>query len=345
MVERTPPARLRAGAVSRDYDGELRLPATVVRSVLNHLLSDLAYLAPWEWSPKVDVACGLSAGLYIRGLIAGRRAGVRSGFWRPFAFLLGLIMIYVPLQTYFDYLSQHMFWVHRLQHLFLHHLGPFFMVVAAPGPVLLQGLPRRWRERSAQLLSAALVRRPAWSAALGWCVRLLRNPYLAGLIFVGLVYYWLIPSVHFTAMLDANRYRLMNWSMAADGVLFWWLMLTPRRQQGIAGIAYGPRIAVLAATGFLQLSLGAYIVMTPTALYNVYAICGRAWAISPIVDQQVGGCLTWIPTSMMSLVGVLVVLHHLLRDSEHSEAQRSQTLRSRAARERQGAPAALAGQP
>jgi putative membrane protein len=286
----------------------------------------------------VGLVCALAGALYIRGLVVGHREGVRCGFWRPFSFLLGLVLTYGVLQTYFDYLSQHMFWVHRLQHLVLHHLGPFFMVIAAPGPMLLRGIPAHWRSRGSRLLAQGLARRPGWRAALALLLRLACNPYLAGFLFVGLVYFWLTPSIHFTAMLDIDRYRLMNWGMAVDGVLFWWLMLTSRREQGIAAIPYGPRLTVLIVTGFLQLFLGAFIVMSPRVLFNVYGICGRAWAINPIEDQQIGGCLTWIPTAMMSLIGVLIVLHHMLRDSEQIEG-----LRSERARARQRLPAAVAG--
>lgn len=301
---------------------------------MNHLLSELAYLEPWDWSPTVEGVCALTAVLYVRGLVLGRRQGLRCGFWRPFAFLLGLVAMYAVLQTYFDYLSSHMFWVHRLQHLILHHLAPFVMVLAAPGPVLLRGLPARWGRGLQRFWQ-----RPGWHRCFSALLRVLRNPYLAGVLFVGLVYFWLTPSIHFTAMLDLNRYRLMNWSMAVDGLLFWWLMLTPRLEQGIAAIPYGPRITVLIVTGFLQLFLGAFIVMDPKSLFNVYGICGRAWAISPIVDQQIGGCLTWIPPAMMSAIGVLVVLHHMLRDSARKEG-----LRSARVPDRPTLPAAMAGQ-
>ena len=151
---------------------------------------------------------------------------------------------------------------------------------------------------------------------------MLQQPLIAGALFVGLVYFWLTPSIHFTAMLDARRYRLMNWSMAVDGLLFWWLMLTPRRAQGSIAVGYGQRIAILVAAGFLQLFLGAYIALSKTVLFDVYGICGRAWAMSALTDQQLGGLCTWIPPAMMSLIGVLIVIHHLLRDAECSDRAR-----------------------
>lgn len=277
------------------------------------MLSDLRYLLPWEFSPTVLLSGVLSVACYLRGMARLRQRGEPVGFWAALSFLLGVALMYGVLQTYYDYLSQHMFFVHRLQHLVLHHLGPLLIVVALPGPVLRAGLPARWRRGAAWL-----TRGVAWQ----WGLRLLQQPIVAGTLFVGLVYFWLIPSIHFTAMLDADRYRLMNWGMAVDGLLFWWLMLTPRRAQGRIAVGYGQRIAILVVTGFLQLFLGAHIVMSKTVLFDVYGICGRAWAVSPLTDQQLGGLFTWIPPAMMSLIGVLIVIHHLLHDAEQDATDR-----------------------
>jgi putative membrane protein len=275
--------------------------------VVARIAAFVPYLAPWDFSPTVVLVCTMTCALYIRGLTVQRQRGIQCGFWRPFSFLLGVVLIYGCLQTYFDYLSQHMFWVHRLQHLVLHHLAPILMIVAAPGPILRLGLPATWRGAERRLWQRSGVRH---------VLKVLQNPLIAGFLFVGVIFFWLTPSIHFTAMLDVDRYRLMNWSMAVDGVFFWWLMLTPRSAQGSAAVPYGPRVAVLVITGFLQLFLGAFIVMHKTILFTVYGVCGRAWAIGPLVDQQLGGCLTWIPPAMMSLLGVLVVIHYALRDSE-----------------------------
>ena len=121
---------------------------------------------------------------------------------------------------------------------------------------------------------------------------------------------------HFGAMIDTRRFIAMNWSMLADGLLFWWLMLAPRQAQGSTAIGYGTRLVILALVAIPQLLLGAYITLHSTPLYDVYAVCGRAFAISPLDDQQLGGLLTWIPAAMMSLVGIITVLYHILHDPE-----------------------------
>lgn len=270
--------------------------------------SDLRYLLPWQFSPTVFLTCAVVVVLYARGLLALRRGADRVGFWRAFTFFLGIALNYAVMQTYLDFLAQHMFWIHRFQHLVLHHIGPVLIVLAAPQRVLRAGIPAGIARR---LQVGAWIRRPLQSV-----FRVIQHPLIAPTLFVGLIFFWLTPSIHFTAMLDGRRYLLMNWSMLADGLLFWWLMLAPRQAQGAAAIGYGTRLVILAIVAVPQILLGAYITLHSTPLYDVYAVCGRAWAISPIDDQQLGGLLTWIPAAMMSLVGILVVLHHILHDPQ-----------------------------
>jgi len=237
-----------------------------------------------------------------------RRRGAGPGIARPLAFFAGLILMYAALQTYFDYLSQHMFWVHRLQHLVLHHIAPFLLAIAVPSRVLASGVPPAWRAGAARLASQlrGLKRVLAW----------MQGPVLAPLLFVGLIYLWLTPHVHFMAMLNANLYRIMNWSMAIDGIFFWWLILTPRQLQGFAPMGYPVRILLLVIITLLQIFLGAHIFLHKTLLFDVYGICGRAWAISPLLDQQLGGLLTWVPPAMMDGAALLLVLRMLLYDQE-----------------------------
>lgn len=272
------------------------------------MLSLARYLLPWDFSPTVLLTCLLSAALYLRGVAALKRRGIAPGAWRSIAFFTGVVLNYVALQTYFDYLSQHMFWVHRLQHLVLHHIAPVILVGAAPAQALRYGLPRWVRDRMlAPLARQDLVRE---------LVRALQSPIVAPLMFVGLIYFWLTPSVHFAAMLDAHRYLLMNWSMAIDGISFWWLMLARRERQGRLAIGYGIRILILCVAALLQIFLGAYITLHSTVLFDVYGLCGRAWTVSPLVDQELGGLLTWIPPAMMSGLGVILVLHLAMHDSD-----------------------------
>lgn len=273
--------------------------------------SIIIWLAPWEFSPTVLVACLLFSGLYLVGMLSLRHAGSPAGFWRNGSFFTGVILIYLVLQTHFDYYAQHMFWIHRLQHLVLHHLAPFLIMLTVPQVVMETGIPqglRRplislWHDRGVQAV-----------------YRLIQQPFLATLVFVGLIYFWLMPSVHYKAMLDVTMYNAMNWSMLLDGLLFWWLILDPRPPAEGARTGFGIRLLLLWAIMVPQIILGSYIALSSSDLYTVYAICGRIWPISPITDQHIGGLITWIPSCMMSVVAALIVFSRWTRSKPRTSS-------------------------
>lgn len=248
--------------------------------------------------------------LYLRGLRQRQQRCEATGAGRVLAYLLGVAAIYGVTQTHYDYLAQYMFFAHRAQHLVLHHAAPFLIALAAPLPVLAEGLPTRIRQFPGRSLATRLLR-PAY--------QILQHPLIAPVLFVGLIYFWLVPEIHFDAMLSADLYQVMNWSMALDGLLFWWLIFDRRTpQQG--GLGYGKRIVILLAVIPPQILLGAYIVFSQEVIFDVYEVCGRAWPLNPLDDQRIGGLLTWVPATMMSVFGVVIILSFLFRDARNEDA-------------------------
>jgi putative membrane protein len=149
------------------------------------------------------------------------------------------------------------------------------------------------------------------SASLRAVIRLLQQPMLAAFLFVGLFYFWLVPAVHFRAMLDVRLYALMNWSMVLTGLLFWCLVLDPRPKPP-ARVTFGARAALAFGVMFPQILLGAAIAFWPRDLYPYYDLCGRLFpSISALNDQHIGGIVSWIPPAMMSVIAVLLVLNAL----------------------------------
>ena len=259
----------------------------------------LEFLLPWQFDPFA--LAGLVAGLGLYG--AGLVRGARPSAWAAAAYLAGVLAMYAVLHTRLDYYAQYLFTAHRGQHLVLHHLGPFLIALSNPLPV--------WRR--------ALGGRLRLPAPLRALYRFLQHPVIAPVLFVGLIFLWLTPEIHFDAMLSHELYLLMNWSMAIDGLLFWWLMLAPRGPSHLVDPGYGTRAVILIAVMFPQIVLGAWITLGPSDLYDVYAVCGRAFPLSPADDQLYGGLLTWIPAAMMSVLGAVIVIGRWMKH-EHAEA-------------------------
>lgn len=260
-------------------------------------------LLPWEVSPLTIAVCGGIALLYLIGL----RRGSSPGPWRIAGFFTGVALMYVVMQTRFDYYAQYLFFAHRGQHVVLHHLAPFLIALSAPGAVLAAALPKRLHPIPADAAAGRWVRQAARDV-----YRTLQNPWVAGVLFVGLIVFWLIPAVHFDAMLSRRLYWVMNWSMALDGLLFWWLVFA-RDPDGVTPhLALGSRLLLLLLIIPPQMLLGAGITLSQRPLFDVYDVCGRALTITPMADQQMGGLITWLPAVMMSMAGVLILLSQQL---------------------------------
>lgn len=308
-----------------------------MEGALNVVLDFLRWWVPWEPSVTVVVVFALAVWLYWRG---ARRSPMTAPWYRQLSFWLGLLIVYTGLHTQLDFYAEHEFFVHRIQHLGLHHMGPFLIALAYPGVTMRRGLPLRWRIR---WLRPAL----QWPPVRKF-LDVLLNPFVASVLFVGLIYLWLWPSVHFDAMLDWRLYRLMNFSMAADGMLFWWLILD-HRPRPPARLSPGVRVFVALAVILPQILIGAYISFTRTDLYPIYSLCGRAFAgIAPLTDQRLGGLILWIPSSMMSVIGALIAFSHWLRLDSKGRLPRNRRqreimgLRQAAVAQSEG-PEALAG--
>jgi putative membrane protein len=260
---------------------------------------------PWEFSPPEYLATALTLFWAGRGL-ARTPAAERPSLWRGLAFLAGLALIYAVLQTRFEYWAQHMFFINRIQHVAMHHVGPFLMALAGFGAVFKRGMPA-WLRQIVESREVAAV------------MRAVQQPLVAAFLFTGLFALWLIPPLHFHAMLDGRLYALMNWSMVLDGVLFWALVLD-RRPKPPARIGYGARAALSIGVMFPQIALGAIIGFATHDLYPYYTLCGRIIpGIGAINDQHIGGIIIWIPPAMMSVLGMLLVLNALRR---HEDARR-----------------------
>jgi putative membrane protein len=255
--------------------------------------------APWEFSWAVFVPTGLAGWWYARGL-ARTPGGWRPSRTRQAGFWLGLGAIYAVLQTHYEYAALHLFALNRFQHLALHHLGPFLIALAWPGPTLARGMP-------------AVLRRAIGARAVRGVLDRVQRPVLAGVLFVGLLYLWLIPVVHLRAMLDPTLYAVMNASMVIDGILFWTLAIDLRPSPP-ARLSYSVRMLLALGVQVPQIVLGGFICFAGRDLYPFYSLCGRIIGITPLLDQQIGGFMVWFPAGMMSAIAFMMLLHAMAMD-------------------------------
>jgi putative membrane protein len=259
--------------------------------------AEMPVITPWDFSWIEYLGITLPFVWYLRGLKLTEPAA-RPHWLRRTAFLAGVALIYGTLQTHFVYLSQHMFFLNRLQHLGMHHLGPFLIALAWPGETLGHGMPEAARE----LARARWIQR---------VLHVVQTPVIAGVLFAGLVWFWLQPDIHFQAMISPQLYIIMNLSMVIDGLLFWCFVLDPRPAPP-ARHSYAVRLVTCILVIFPQLLLGARLTFGVTPLYTYYDLCGRLFpSVGALSDQHLGGLVVWIPSSMMSSVAFMLMLNNI----------------------------------
>lgn len=259
----------------------------------------IGWLKPWEFSPSLLLMFVVGGSLFFRGSRVHRVTVARQAlFW------FGLAVLYMSLHTRLDYYAERMFFVHRIQHLVLHHLGPLLIMGAYPGQVMRAGLPmpaRIWLRDFRQTPAGVLLE------------AVLTNKFLVPVLFVVLVLVWLIPSVQFYSMLDWRLYRFMNWSVVASGFMYWNLILD-RRPSPPAALSPGGRIISPIVTMVPQMVVGAIITFTEYDLYPIFDLCGRAIpGMSAVADQAIGGLTMWVLAGLVEVFGLLFALATLMR--------------------------------
>ncbi len=258
----------------------------------------LVWLKPWEFSPTLIVAFLTAGILFWRG-----QQRIPVNRVRQALFWTGMIILYLAMHTRLDYYAERMFFVHRIQHVVLHHLGPLLMMAAYPGSVMRAGMPFSWRTRLHRF------RHTRMGHLLEGAVT---NPWLVCTAFVLLVLIWLIPSIQFYTMLDWRLYRLMNWTVVLSGILYWNLLLD-RRPSPPAAMSPGMRVLTPALTMTPQMVAGAILTFSERDFYPVYAVCGRALDFGAVFDQNLGGLIMWVPAGTIEAIGAIIALRTLMR--------------------------------
>ncbi len=271
--------------------------AVIVDLLCRFFPAHLPYLFPFIFNAPEFLGCWFMLLWYFRGM-ARIAPDKKPGRLRQWFFLTGLAGIYFVLQTHFEYVSQHMFFLNRIQAVVIGMAAPFCIAIGWMPEVLRLGGPA-WVLRLCQS-------HRAHSLSRFFC-----HPLPSMAIFIITTDVWLIPAVHFAAMIDPLLYAVMNISCLGGGLLFWLVVLDPRPKPA-ARFSYLARAAAGFLVMFPQIAVSSYIALTSQDLYSFYTLCGRLFpAISPTYDQMLGGMIQWIPPGMMNTAALIISLNAL----------------------------------
>jgi cytochrome c oxidase assembly factor CtaG len=270
-------------------------------------------LVAWAWLAAVRRVDGAHPGNPVP-----RR---RSAAW-----LGGLAVLVLALESPLALYDTTLFTAHMLQHLLLTLVAAPLLVLAGPITLLLRVSTPEVRKRwILPVLHSRLV-------------SFVGHPLVAWLIFMAVMW-----GSHFSHLFDASLedptiHELEHGLFLVAAMLFWWPVMgvdpAPHR------LPHPARIGYLALGMPFSSFLGLAIFSAGTVLYHHYATLHRTWGQSAITDQGWAGGIMWAGGDLVFLIGLLLAVGAWLR-AEEAEGHRidQQLDREQATRDRASTPA------
>jgi putative membrane protein len=132
------------------------------------------------------------------------------------------------------------------------------------------------------------------------------NAVGASAAFAVALWFWHMPGPYAATFASDLVYWAMHVTMILSALWLWNVLLDRRRMRAVSVIATG----LVAST---QMSLlGATITFAAHPLYAPHATTTAAWDFSPLLDQQLGGAIMWVPGGAIFLIASMISLWALV---------------------------------
>lgn len=228
---------------------------------------------------------------------------------RACAFAGGWLALFVALVSPLDALGSSLFAAHMTQHELLMVVAAPLIVLGRPMAPLLVALPAALRGEFSRARRSVFGR----SAR-----RLLFSPLAAWMLHAAVLWIWHVP-VLFEATLESGLvHTLQHMSFLLSALIFCEALI--HGDEGRMG--YGAAVIYLFTTAVHTSVLGALLTFSATVWYPVYETTARAWGLSPLEDQQVGGLVMWVPAGIVYTIGGVLMLGLWMREAERRVMRR-----------------------
>ncbi|MDO5495007.1 MAG: cytochrome c oxidase assembly protein [bacterium] len=256
------------------------------------------WFTEWHWDPLYLTAAVSAVVVYLGWVVRLRR---RGDSWP-----VGRTVLWVGAWVFFVWIvcggpyvyGVVLFSAHMIMHMLLVMVFPIMLVLAAPITLLLRAVPpRRDGSRGPREWILALLHSPYAQA---WA-----SPWVAGVNFVGSLFLF-----YYTDLLSmALRYHVGHVLMIVHFTLAGYMFMN-----AVIGVDPGTRrpshpvrlimlFAVMIFHAFFGLSLAN---MTSLLAADFYGRLGLSWWVDAMVDQEIGGFITWgigeLPTLILAVV-------------------------------------------
>lgn len=250
----------------------------------------------------------LAGAVLIGGAYLGAARRARGG-WAPrrtLAFLGGVAVALVALESGVATFDDRLLSAHMVQHMLLLLLAPLLVLLGRPLELSLRALPPGGRRRVARALPrVGAITRPL--------------PCLAA--FAAVVAVAHLPSFYDATLTHPLLHDAEHGLYLMAGALMWWPILggdpSPRRRlDGLGRLLY----LIVAMTPMA--AIGAYLDRHPTLVFAAYGPPGRGLGISAITDQQQAGAIMWVLGGLfMVLVGLWAAMAAMVAEERRQQAR------------------------
>jgi putative membrane protein len=222
-------------------------------------------------------------------------------------------VVLAALATQLEEYAYELFSAHMVQHMLLTLVAAPLLLLGAPIAPLLRGVPRSARAR----LFAPLAR----ARALRALTHALRSPLVAGILYVGGLYYWHIPRVYDAAVEDPLLHSVEHGWYLATALLFWSVVIDPAPFR--SALPYAARIVYLLLAGAAQNTiLGGVLAFSSRIFYRHYETSALEYGIEPLTDQRLGGAIMWVPGDVIFLAAASLAFFRWLQAEEEDQRRR-----------------------
>jgi cytochrome c oxidase assembly factor CtaG len=280
-------------------------------------------LTTWAFDPLAWAGLALALILYLAAVRRVDAAHPASPVprRRVAAWIAGLLVAAIALQSSIDVYATRLFSVHMVQHMLLTLVAAPLLALGAPVTLLLRVAgPGRWR----RLTLAILHSRP---------VRVISHPVVAWLLFTAVMWISHFSPLFDAALEDEGIHAAEHLLYLAAGMLFWWPVVAADPVPWRMGFA--ARVVYVGLAMPQNTFLGLAVFSATRPLYHHYATIERAWGPDVMADQQLAGGLMWAAGDLLFFVPLLLLVAAWLQDEERRGRHLDEQLdREREAQER-----------
>lgn len=151
--------------------------------------------------------------------------------------------------------------------------------------------------------------------ALPW--RFLTNALVAWVIHAVALWAWHVPAFFNAALADQGIHTWQHLSFLVSALFFWWTVI----RDGATRTRCGTAMLALFTTMLHTSALGALLTFAAKPWYTAYLATTPLLGWEPLVDQQLGGLIMWVPDGLVYVAaGLALGAKWLLTDTSPSSS-------------------------